>query len=232
MIKTHQLLWCCSLAWSTAHNLVQLLGWVTLSFFINQPTSHHWRSRSICRRSDYIIGFIAPAISPNKSKKLTRLIAPVHNIRGKVWMKNDIHGFTDIQLSALKPCTLFFIQTLQRILCDREFPGFVWTDCWGNKSYYVITSPANITSWTIWSKFYIQDKYVSFPILREQKLVSCNRTNAHPWFANNHDNVESRWNVGNKETLLSYLKHASSLTDKMKGWLLVYPTVCAFVHMM
>ena len=23
------------------------------------------------------------------------------------------------------------------------FPGFVWTDCWGNKSYYVITSPAN-----------------------------------------------------------------------------------------
>ena len=24
-----------------------------------------------------------------------------------------------------------------------EFPGFVWTDCWGNKSCYVITSPAN-----------------------------------------------------------------------------------------
>ena len=24
------------------------------------------------------------------------------------------------------------------------FPGFVWTDCWGNKSCYVITSPANI----------------------------------------------------------------------------------------
>ena len=24
-----------------------------------------------------------------------------------------------------------------------EFPGFVWTDCWDNKSYYVITSPAN-----------------------------------------------------------------------------------------
>ena len=49
----------------------------------------------IRRRSDYIIGFIAPAIDPNKSKKLTRLIAPVHNIRGKVWMKNNIHGFTD-----------------------------------------------------------------------------------------------------------------------------------------
>ena len=28
--------------------------------------------------------------------------------------------------------------------CDPcEFPGFVWTDCWGNKSCYVITSPAN-----------------------------------------------------------------------------------------
>ena len=36
------------------------------------------------------------------------------------------------------------------IVCRRfkrcEFPGFVWTDCWGNKSYYVITSPANIRS--------------------------------------------------------------------------------------
>ena len=33
------------------------------------------------------------------------------------------------------------------IVCRRykpcEFPGFVWTSCWGNKSYYVITSPAN-----------------------------------------------------------------------------------------
>ena len=38
----------------------------------------------IRRRSDYIIGFIAPAIGPNKSGKLTRLIAPAHNIRGKV----------------------------------------------------------------------------------------------------------------------------------------------------
>ena len=30
-----------------------------------------------------------------------------------------------------------------------EFPGFVWTDCWGNKSYYVITSPANTVTQTI-----------------------------------------------------------------------------------
>ena len=24
-----------------------------------------------------------------------------------------------------------------------EFLSYVWTDCWGNKSYYIITSPAN-----------------------------------------------------------------------------------------
>ena len=42
------------------------------------------RERYILRRSDYIIGFIAPAIGQNKSKKLTQLIAPAHNIRGKV----------------------------------------------------------------------------------------------------------------------------------------------------
>ena len=48
------------------------------------------RSNDIRRRSNYIIGFIAPAIGPNKSKKLTRLIATAHNIRGKVWMKNNI----------------------------------------------------------------------------------------------------------------------------------------------
>ena len=38
----------------------------------------------IHRRSDYIIGFVTPAIGPNKSKKLTRLRAPAHNTRGKV----------------------------------------------------------------------------------------------------------------------------------------------------
>ena len=41
---------------------------------------------SKCRRSDDIIGFIDPAISPNKSKKLTRLIALARNIHGKVWI--------------------------------------------------------------------------------------------------------------------------------------------------
>ena len=42
----------------------------------------------------------------------------------------------------------FFIQTLPRnIVCRQykpcEFLGLVWTDCWGNKSDYDITSPAN-----------------------------------------------------------------------------------------
>ena len=28
-----------------------------------------------------------------------------------------------------------------------EFLGFAWTNCWGDKPYYVITSPANTTHW-------------------------------------------------------------------------------------
>ena len=46
---------------------------------------HFWIGiEAIRRRSDYIIGFITPAIGPNKSKKLTRPIVPTHNLRGKV----------------------------------------------------------------------------------------------------------------------------------------------------
>ena len=63
---------------------------------------------AIRRRSDYIIGFVTPAIGPNKFKKLTRLIAPVHNIRSKVWMKNNIHGFTDNKLIVCEAmCAVF-----------------------------------------------------------------------------------------------------------------------------
>ena len=47
----------------------------------------HMSYEAIRRRSDYIRGFVTPAIGPNKSKKLTRLTALAHNIRGKVWMK-------------------------------------------------------------------------------------------------------------------------------------------------
>ena len=42
---------------------------------------------------------------------------------------------------------LFHSNFAASIVCRRykpcEFPGFVWTDCWDNKSYYVITSSAN-----------------------------------------------------------------------------------------
>ena len=106
---------------------------------------------TIRRRSDYIIGFVTPAIGPNKSRKLTRLIAPAHNSRGKVWMKNNINRPMASQTMAVCKAMHVFLFKLCRvgvyIVCRRDkpckFPGFVWTDCWGNKSYYVITSPAN-----------------------------------------------------------------------------------------
>ena len=72
---------------------------------------------SIRRRSDYIIEIIAPAIGPNKSRNLTQLIVPAHNIRSKVWMKNNGHGFTDDNYLSVKPCMPFSIQTLPRKLC-------------------------------------------------------------------------------------------------------------------
>ena len=58
-------------------------------------------------------------------------MAPAHNIRGKVWMKNDIHGFTDKQLSAVKPCMLFFIQTLPHILCVNAISCVSFLDLFG-----------------------------------------------------------------------------------------------------
>ena len=64
-------------------------------------------------------------------------------------MKYNIHGFTSRQFSPVKPCMLhvFHSNFAAFIVCRRykpcEFPRFVWTDCWGNKSHYVITSPAN-----------------------------------------------------------------------------------------
>ena len=86
---------------------------------------------SIRRRSDYIIGFIAPAIGPNKSRKPTRLIALAHNKRGIVWMKNNIHGFTADNCLFVKPCMLFFIQTLPRILCAGAISRVSFFDLFG-----------------------------------------------------------------------------------------------------
>ena len=105
----------------------------------------------IRQRSDYIIGFIAPAIGPNKSKKLTRLIAPAHNIRGPRQSLNEKqHTWLHRQTVVCEAMYAVFHSNFAAcIVCWRhkpcEFSGFVWTDCWGNKSYYmyVITSPAN-----------------------------------------------------------------------------------------
>ena len=90
----------------------------------------------IHRRSDYIIGFIAPAIGPNKSRKLTRLIETTYMASQTITVCLWSHA-----------CIAFHSNFAAYIVCRRdkpcEFPGFVWTDCWGNKSYYAITSPVN-----------------------------------------------------------------------------------------
>ena len=58
------------------------------------------------------------------------------------------HTWKDDLLS-VKPCmyVVFHSNFAAYIVCrcyqPCEFLGFVWTDCWGNKSNYVITSPAN-----------------------------------------------------------------------------------------
>ena len=69
------------------HKIVLLPEWIprdinTIADSISRVSD--FDDRSIRRRSDYIIGCVTPAIGPNKFEKLTRLIAPVHNIRGKV----------------------------------------------------------------------------------------------------------------------------------------------------
>ena len=59
--------------------------------------------------------------------------------------KNGIHDFTD-KLLSVKPCMLFHSNFAAYIVCRRyklcEFLEFVWTNCWGNKSIYAITSLA------------------------------------------------------------------------------------------
>ena len=65
-------------------------------------------STTIRRRNDYITGFIAPAIGPNKSRKLTWLIAAAHNIRGKVWIKKQ-HTWLHRQTVIVCETMYFFI---------------------------------------------------------------------------------------------------------------------------
>ena len=142
-------------------NKIKLLSvtWCSISFYRNLSSTvdvlhivPQVPYRGIRRRSDYIIGFIAPAIGPNKSKKLTRLIAPVHNIHGKVWMiKTYMVSQTDSYRLWSHVCRFYHSNFVAFIVFRRykpcEFLWFVWTDCWGNKSHNVITSPANRGCW-------------------------------------------------------------------------------------
>ena len=89
------------------------------------------------RRSDYMIGLVTPAIRPNISKKLTRLVSSVHNrpIRGKVWIQKQQYGFTD-KLLSVKPCMMFFIQSLPRrpiisLLCAGAVSRVSFLDLFG-----------------------------------------------------------------------------------------------------
>ena len=94
--------------------------------------TNEWGTRPpIRRRSDYIIGFVTPAIGPNKSKKPTRPIVPTHNLRGKVWMEDSTQGFTNSNLLSVKPCMLFFIQTLPRVLCTGAISSVSFLNLFG-----------------------------------------------------------------------------------------------------
>ena len=89
-----------------------------------------------------------------------------------------IHGFTDDVCKAM--CVVLHSNFASYIVCRRykpcEFLGFVWTDYWGNKSYYVITSSANWKRGTVmqfegyWSSLAFQQysgsRIVALGILR------------------------------------------------------------------
>ena len=71
------------------------------------------------------------SIQTNPINELTRLIGPADTIRGKVRMKNSIHGFTDYKLLSVKQCMLCFIQTLPRLLCAGPLISVNFLDLFG-----------------------------------------------------------------------------------------------------
>ena len=80
----------------------------------------HWWMKGIYFASFYFrVWDLTREIRENKNpaKISTYTVAPAHNIRIKVWMKNNIQGFTDNKLLSEKPCIVFFSQTLPQILC-------------------------------------------------------------------------------------------------------------------
>ena len=103
-------LWCITLS----ANMQYTLQRYEQSAFVGRVTALY--SITIRRRSDYIRGFVTPAIRPNKSKKLTRLISPAHNICSKVRIKNSMHGFTDNNLLSVQHIMLISFK-LCRVYC-------------------------------------------------------------------------------------------------------------------
>ena len=165
--------------YSHGHSWKLYLCIMLLFITVNRGSHCHTNWTGIRRRSDYITGFIAPAIGPNKSKKLTPLIAPPHNIRGKVWMKNNVNGSTDDKVSVCEAMYVIFHSNFAvYIVCQRkkpcEFLWFVWTDCRGNKSYYVITSSANSSwphTWCVLPAHIGQCKLVSYDYFSREIIV-------------------------------------------------------------
>ena len=89
---------------------------------------------------------------------------------------------------SVKPCmyVVFHSNFAACIVCRRykpcEFLGLVWTDCWGNKSDYDITSPANYCTelLRIWHKSACLHRLWHATFVRKSDLLCI--TNATRWF--------------------------------------------------
>ena len=116
--------------------------------FNPKRTSAKW----IRRKSDYIMGFVTSAIGPSKSKKFTWLKSryAIHAAKFEwkttymtlqttnycLWSHVCCFSFT---LCRVKPCMLFFIQTLPRILCTDAISHVSFFDLFGPIA--VVTNP-------------------------------------------------------------------------------------------
>ena len=70
----------------------------------------------------WLIGLVVPAIGLNKSRKLARLIAPAHNVRGKVSVKSYMASKTitcclwsHVCCFSLKLCRVYCVGAISRV---------------------------------------------------------------------------------------------------------------------
>ena len=120
------------------------------------------------------------------------------------------------------------------IVCRRykpcEFFGFVWTDCWGNKSN-VITSPANSMLICIFYLFLKQNnKHLFFSLLLQMfvwtywkkniRWYSTSITNEYPLEFDMFDVEYKRISVGIRRRIIS-LKHNDTVIAKPR-WCKLY----------